>query len=69
MPNVPQTEESADDLLKPGEVAALLRVSLDTVRRYGDAGDLPCITLPGGHRRYRRADVDALLRFPDVESA
>lgn len=51
----------ADELLTPGEVAALFRVGLTTVARWADSGYLPSLRTPGGHRRFRRADVDALL--------
>ncbi|MGS2645947.1 BldC family transcriptional regulator [Streptosporangium sp. G12] len=52
----------ADDLLTPGEVAALMRVDPKTVTRWAKAGKLPSILTPGGHRRVPRAAVDALLR-------
>jgi excisionase family DNA binding protein len=39
------------------DVARLLEVSEDTVRRLSDSGALPYSTTPGGHRRYRRSDV------------
>lgn len=42
-------------------VAALLGVTTPTVRRYADAGHLPCRVLPSGVRRFRREDVLALL--------
>ena len=37
-------------MYKPGEVAALLGVSVDTVRRLGDAGKLPFSVTPTGQR-------------------
>ena len=48
--------------LRLGDAAAELGVSLNTLRRWSDAGKLTCYRSPGGHRRYRRADVEALLR-------
>lgn len=48
-------------LLTTAEVASRLRVSVATVNRYARDGDLPAIVLPGGQRRYRVEDVDALL--------
>lgn len=56
------------DLLKPSEVAALFRVDPKTVTRWALAGRLPHIRTPGGHARFRRSDVDALLNGgePDV---
>jgi len=44
-------------LLTPGEVARLLRVSVSSVRRWGDVGALKVFRTKGGHRRYRPDDV------------
>ena len=44
-----------------GEVARAVGVSVDTIRRWSDKGLLPCTVLPGGHRRYRAEDVNAIL--------
>ncbi|GAA4626727.1 hypothetical protein GCM10023196_036140 [Actinoallomurus vinaceus] len=52
-------QTSPEDLLKPGEVAAYLRVDPKTVSRWAASGRLPSVRTPGGHRRYRRADVEA----------
>jgi diguanylate cyclase (GGDEF)-like protein/excisionase family DNA binding protein len=48
--------------LRLSEAAAELGVSLNTLRRWSDSGRLTCYRSPGGHRRYRRTDVEALLR-------
>lgn len=45
-----------------GEVAAYAGVSVDTVRRWADAGRLPTRRTGGGHRVADGADVAALLR-------
>jgi excisionase family DNA binding protein len=47
-------------LLMPQEVAKLFRVSPKTVSRWAREGLLRSIKTPGGHRRYRLADVKAL---------
>jgi len=47
--------------LRVCDVASLLGVSNNTVRRWTDDGRLSAHRSPGGHRRYRRADVDTLL--------
>ena len=52
--------------LRLGEAAAELGVSLNTLRRWSDSGKLTCYRSPGGHRRYRRGDVEALLRAEDA---
>jgi len=48
-------------LLTPGEVAELFRVDPKTVTRWAKTGLLDAIRTLGGHRRYRRAEVMALL--------
>jgi excisionase family DNA binding protein len=53
--------EGPEVLLTPGEVAALFRVDPKTVTRWSNAGKLPSIRTLGGHRRYRQAEVLALL--------
>lgn len=50
-----------DPLLTPGEVAQLFRVNVKTVAKWAAAGRIPSTKTPGGHRRFRRSDVDALL--------
>jgi excisionase family DNA binding protein len=46
--------------LTTGEAAALLGVSVDTVKRYLAQGRLEGINLPSGHRRITRQSVDTL---------
>ncbi len=55
----PASEPEA--LLTPAEVASLFRVDPKTVTRWAKAGKLTCIRTLGGHRRYREAEVRALL--------
>lgn len=50
------------ELLQPHDAAALLGVTADTLRRYANEGVLPSQRVrPGGHRRFRRSDVEALI--------
>lgn len=56
------------DLL-PWEAAEILGVHRDTVTRWSDEGRLACWRTPGGQRRYRRSDVDALLAEPEPSEA
>ncbi len=49
------------DLLSIGAAARILQVSVQTVRRWDEAGSLESIRTPGNQRRYRRSDVEALL--------
>ncbi len=53
--------DQAERLLTPGEVAALFRVDPKTVTRWASAGRISSIRTPGGHRRFREAEVRALL--------
>jgi excisionase family DNA binding protein len=53
--------QEAELLLTPAEVAALFRVDPKTVTRWAKAGKLTSIRTLGGHRRYRSAEVHALL--------
>ena len=57
---------TGEDWLRLGDAAAELGVSLTTLRRWSDAGKLTCYRSPGGHRRYRRADIETLLRAEAV---
>jgi excisionase family DNA binding protein len=50
-----------EKLLTPAEVASLFRVDPKTVTRWAKAGKLASIRTLGGHRRYREAEVRALL--------
>ncbi|GMA38226.1 hypothetical protein GCM10025883_02710 [Mobilicoccus caccae] len=47
--------------MTPAEVAALFRVDPKTVTRWAVAGKLQSLRTLGGHRRYRAAEVHALL--------
>ena len=48
-------------LLTPAEVASMFRVDPKTVTRWAKAGKLTSTRTLGGHRRYREAEVRALL--------
>ena len=52
------TEQS---LMTPAEVAELFRVDPKTVTRWADAGKISAVRTLGGHRRYQRDQVLALL--------
>ncbi|HLS48407.1 MAG TPA: BldC family transcriptional regulator [Actinomycetaceae bacterium] len=54
-------EGKREDLLTPGEVADLFRVNPKTVTRWANAGKLTPVRTLGGHRRYRRSEVERLL--------
>jgi excisionase family DNA binding protein len=50
-----------EQLLTPGEVAALFRVDPKTVTRWATSGRIGSIRTPGGHRRFRESEVRSLL--------
>jgi excisionase family DNA binding protein len=52
---------SESDWLTLGQAAKYLGVAQSTIRKWSDGGRLPAFYTPGGHRRYRRADLDAFL--------
>ena len=54
-----------DALLRRAEVAAILCVGPKTVARWAKAGKLNSFRTPGGHRRYLKADVLALMTGVD----
>ena len=54
-------DSRTDELLRIGAVATLLGVTVETVRNWDRAGKLNPIRLPSGERRYRRADIEAIL--------
>jgi len=63
MEDAPTTPRSGDELLTTPEVARLLRVTPETVRRLGRAGRLRGFVLGDKSGwRFRRADVDAFIR-------
>ena len=57
----------ADDneLLTPAEVADRFRVNPKTVTRWAQAGKISVVRTLGGHRRFRRSEIEAQLQFGD----
>jgi excisionase family DNA binding protein len=49
------------DWLTLGQAAEYLGVAQSTIRKWSDSGRLPAFYTPGGHRRFRRSDLDAFL--------
>ena len=49
------------DWLPLGQAAEYLGVAQSTIRKWSDTGRLPAFYTPGGHRRFRRNDLDAFL--------
>jgi excisionase family DNA binding protein len=49
------------DWLTLGQAAKFLGVAQSTIRKWSDQGRVPAFYTPGGHRRYRRRDLDTFL--------
>ncbi|OLC55071.1 MAG: hypothetical protein AUH85_10180 [Chloroflexi bacterium 13_1_40CM_4_68_4] len=56
--------KKSDDWLALGEASRLLGIDPDTLRRWADAGKIEVFVTPGGHRRFPRAAIEALLPRP-----
>ncbi|MFC5369627.1 BldC family transcriptional regulator [Arcanobacterium bovis] len=54
-------EKITGELMTPAEVAALFRVDPKTVARWANSKKIPSIRTLGGHRRFRREDIEAIL--------
>jgi excisionase family DNA binding protein len=44
-----------------GQAARYLGVAQSTIRKWSDQGRVPAFYTPGGHRRYRRSDLETFL--------
>jgi len=44
-----------------GQAARFLGVAQSTIRKWSDHGRIPTFYTPGGHRRYRRGDLETFL--------
>jgi excisionase family DNA binding protein len=65
---VPMDVDSAKPL-SGAEVGALFRVTSKTVTKWSREGKLKSFKTLGGHRRYRRSEVMALLNGSTTERA
>jgi excisionase family DNA binding protein len=50
-----------NEWLTLGQAARFLGVAQSTIRKWSDNGRVPAFYTPGGHRRYRRSDLEAFL--------
>ena len=48
--------------MRLSEAADYIGVHFTTLRRWSDAGEMPCFKTPGGRRRFRKSDLDAFLQ-------
>ena len=56
-----------NDLFTPAEVATLFRVNPKTVTRWARAGKISAIRTLGGHRRFLRSEIEAMLQGEALE--
>jgi excisionase family DNA binding protein len=56
-----QGRQPGIDWMTLGAAAEYLGVAQSTIRKWSDLGRVPTFYTPGGHRRYRRGDLDAFL--------
>ncbi len=49
------------DWLTLGQAAKFLGVAQSTIRKWSDQGRVPAFYTPGGHRRFRRRDLETFL--------
>jgi excisionase family DNA binding protein len=57
------------EMLTLGAASKILGVDPDTLRRWADAGKIEVFTTPGGHRRFPRSAVEAMLPRPRARRA
>jgi excisionase family DNA binding protein len=55
------TTQAPSDWLTLGQAAKYLGVAQSTIRKWSDSGRLAAFYTPGGHRRFRRGDLDRFL--------
>ena len=53
--------DSAQEYLRAGEAARILHVSPKTISRWAKEGKIPHIVTLGGHRRFPRTEIEALI--------
>jgi excisionase family DNA binding protein len=47
--------------LSLGEASRVLGITAATLRRWADHGDVPAFVTPGGHRRFARSAIEAMI--------
>src|SRR5262249_22687498 len=57
-----RADASEQDWMTLGQAAKYLGVAQSTIRKWSDLGRVPAFYTPGGHRRYRRSDLEAFIR-------
>ena len=54
------SSSASAEYLTPGQAATMLHVSPKTLNRWAHEGRVPCIVTLGGHRRFRRDQIEAI---------
>jgi len=55
------TTRNEPEWLTLGQAARFLGVAQSTIRKWSDQGRVPAFYTPGGHRRFRRGDLETFL--------
>ncbi|MDQ2941270.1 MAG: helix-turn-helix domain-containing protein [Chloroflexota bacterium] len=64
-PPIPAGESAPDDPWLPlGAASRLVGVGPDTLRRWADTGKVQSYQTPGGHRRFHRSSLEAMINAP-----
>lgn len=64
-----RTHLSEPEILKPAQVAKMIGVNQKTIARWADAGKLPCMKTPGGHRLFEKKAVEKFMKDMHMEVA
>ncbi|HUF07476.1 MAG TPA: helix-turn-helix domain-containing protein [Candidatus Binatia bacterium] len=60
----PLTQDAEDPWLPLGAASRLVGVGPDTLRRWADTGKVQSYQTPGGHRRFLRSSLEAMINAP-----
>ena len=60
-PATRRVQQIESDWLTLGQAASFLGVAQSTIRKWSDDGKVAAFYTPGGHRRFRRADLEAFI--------
>jgi excisionase family DNA binding protein len=60
-PATRRAQQIESDWLTLGQAARFLGVAQSTIRKWSDDGKVAAFYTPGGHRRFRRADLEAFI--------
>ena len=64
MPARPRPSDPDDPWLPLGAASRLVGVGPDTLRRWADSGRVQSYQTPGGHRRFLRSSLEAMVNAP-----